>query len=87
MSRKRMTTQSFLFLALSPLVIFDSDYALILCPLCKSNTLWNILMILGSNEEQDQETCHKNDTVGFFFYFWSYLSLCLNLISCLCAVT
>ena len=45
---KRMTTLPFLLLALSPLVIFDSDYAYILCPLWKSNTLWNILMILGS---------------------------------------
>ena len=58
MSHKRMTTLPFLFSALSPFVIFDSDYALILCPLCKLNTLWNILMILGSNEEQDQRTCH-----------------------------
>ena len=48
----------FLLLALSPFIIFDSDYALVLCLLCKSNTLWNILMILGSNEEQDQMTCH-----------------------------
>ena len=28
------------------------------CLLCKSKTLWNILMILGSNEGQDQTTCH-----------------------------
>ena len=53
-----MTTLPFLLLALSTFVIFDSDYALISCPLCKSKTLWNILMILGSNEEQDQTTCH-----------------------------
>ena len=33
---KRMTTLPFLLLALSP---FDSDYALISCPLCKSNKL------------------------------------------------
>ena len=56
MSHIRMTTLPFLFLllALSPFVIFESDYILILCPLpvCKLNTLWNILMILGSNEEQ-----------------------------------
>ena len=52
----RMTAA--LLLLLSPFVIFDTDYALIKCPLCKSNTLWNILMILGRNEEQDQMTCH-----------------------------
>ena len=53
----RMTTLPSLLLLLSPFVIFDTDYALIKCPLFKSNTLWNILMILGSNEEPDQ-TCH-----------------------------
>ena len=41
--RTRMTTLPFLLLALSPFVIFDSDYALISCQLCKWNTLWNIL--------------------------------------------
>ena len=46
----RMTSLSFLLLALSPFVIFDSDCALISCPLCKSNTLWNILTILDNNE-------------------------------------
>ena len=49
MSYTRMTILPFLLLVLSPFVIFDSDYALILCPLCKSNTLWNIFMILGRN--------------------------------------
>ena len=29
------------------------DYALISCLLCKSNTLWNIFMILSRNVEQD----------------------------------
>ena len=58
MLHERMTNLPFLLLALSPFVIFDSDYALISCPLCKSNTLWNILMILGSNEEQDQTIFH-----------------------------
>ena len=58
MSRNRMTTLPFLLLAFFPFVIFDSDYALISCPLCKSNILWNILMILGSNEKRDQTTCH-----------------------------
>ena len=50
----RMTTVPFLLLALSTFVIFDSDYAL----RSKSNTLQNILMILGRNAEQD-ETTHK----------------------------
>ena len=47
MSSMRMITLPFLLLTLSPFVIFDSDYALILCVLCMSNTLWNIFMILG----------------------------------------
>ena len=50
---QKKTTLAFLLLVLSPFVIFDSDYALILCLLCKSNTLWNIFMILGRNVEQD----------------------------------
>ena len=45
----RMTTLAFLLLMLSPFDIFDRDYALISCPLCKSNILWNILIILGRN--------------------------------------
>ena len=49
------------FLALSPFVMSDSDYPLILCPLCKSKTLWNIFMILGGNVEQDQTTCHVQE--------------------------
>ena len=57
MSHTKMTTRPFLLLALSPFVIFDSDYPLILCLLCKLKTLWNIFMILGRNEEQDQTTC------------------------------
>ena len=66
MSGKRMTSLPFLLLALSPFVIFDSNYVLISCPLCKSNTLWNILVILGSNEEQDQRhVTYKNDNFGF----------------------
>ena len=53
MSCTRKTTLPFLLLAFSPFVIFDSDYALISCPLYKSNTLENIFMILGRNVEQD----------------------------------
>ena len=62
----RMTTLSFLLLALSPFVIFDTDYALTLCPLCKSNTLWNIFIILCRNVEQDKMTwCTKMTTLAF----------------------
>ena len=56
-----ITTLPFLLFALSPIVIFDSDCALILCPFCKSNTLWNIFMILGRNVEQDKMTCHVQE--------------------------
>ena len=61
MSRTRMTTLPFLLLALSPFAIFDSDYPLILCSVCKSKTLWNIFMILGGNIEQYQMTCHVQE--------------------------
>ena len=63
-SHTRMISLPFLLLALSPFVIFDSDYALISSPLCKSNTLWNIFMILGRNVEQNEMTCpYKNDNL------------------------
>ena len=58
MLHTRMITLPFLILAFSPFVLFDSDYALIFCPLYKSTTLWNTFMILGRNEEQDETTCH-----------------------------
>ena len=51
MLHTRMTTLPFLLLVLSPFVMSDSDYPLILCPLCKSKTLWNIFMIFGGNVE------------------------------------
>ena len=53
----RMTTPPSLLLVLSPFVIFDNDYALSLCPLCNSNTLQNILMVLSGNVEQDLTIC------------------------------
>ena len=56
-----MTTLPFILLPLSPFVVFDSDCVLILCPLCKSNTLWNILMILGINVEEDKTTCQVQE--------------------------
>ena len=61
MLRTRMTTLPFLLLVLSPFVIFDRDYLLILYLLCKSKTLWNIFMILGRNVEQDQMTCRVQE--------------------------
>ena len=61
-----MTTLLFLLLVLSPFVIFDSDYPLILCPLCKSKVLWNIIMILGRNEELNQNmSCTRMTTLAF----------------------
>ena len=69
MSGKRMTALPFLLLVLSPFVLFDSDYAMISCPLCKSNTLWDIFMILGRNIEQDKTTRpHKIDNLGFLTF-------------------
>ena len=61
MSRTKMTTLAFFLLALSPFVIFDSDYELIRCQLCELNTLWNILMLLGRDVEQDKTTCHVQE--------------------------
>ena len=51
----------FLTFVVTPFVIFDSDYALISCPLCKSNTLKNICMKLGRNVEHDKTTCHLQE--------------------------
>ena len=53
----RMTALPFLLLALLPFVVFDSDYILVSCPLCKPNTLWNIFRILDGNVEQDERMC------------------------------
>ena len=61
MSRTRMTILPFLILASSPFVIFDSDYILMLCLLCKSKTFCNIFMTLGRNVEQVQMTCHVQE--------------------------
>ena len=69
MSRTRMTSLPFLLLALSPFVKFDCDYALISCPHCKSNILWNILKILGSNVEQDETSVtYNDDNFGFLTF-------------------
>ena len=69
-----MITLSY-FWVLSPFVIFDCDYALILCPLFKSNTLWNIFMVLSRNVEQDEMTfLYKNENSGFLTF--GGISLC-----------
>ena len=66
MSHTRITTPPFLLLALFPFVRFDSDYALISCPLYKLNTLWNIFMILGRNVEQDEIMYHIQELLLTF---------------------
>ena len=48
MSHTRMTTLAFLLLELSPLLVFEFDF---LSLLCSTNTLWNILMMLGTKVE------------------------------------
>ena len=54
MSHTRLTTLAlFLLLELSPLLVFEF-YLLSL--LCNTNTLRNILMMLGTNVEQDEMT-------------------------------
>ena len=73
MSCTRMTTLPFLILALFPIVIFESDYALISCPLCKSKTLWNILILLGRNVAEDETTCRVQEGQLWLSNFWNYL--------------
>ena len=78
----RMTTLSSLVLGLSPFVIFDSNYALILCPLCKLDTLWNIFMILSRNLEQPGQD--DMTTLAFLLLKLSPFVLFLKLIQCPC---
>ena len=80
LSHTRMTTLPFLLLALSPFVIFGSDYAVILCPLCMSITPWNIFMILSRNVEQDKTTCRVQEWQLWLCNLWSYLPLFCFLI-------
>ena len=49
MSCLRMTILVLLLLELSPFILFEIDFVL----LCNWNTLWNVLMVLGRNVEQD----------------------------------
>ena len=57
MLRTKMTTLPLILRGYLSFVKFDRDCALIFCQLCKSNALWNILIILGRNLEQDYMTC------------------------------
>ena len=60
--------------------MFEFDF---LSRLCNTNTLWNILMMLGTNVEQDEMTCCIFDNCGgiggghllFFFFFCFFLFL------------
>ena len=53
-------------------------------PLCNLNILWNILIILGRNVEQDQKMCRIQEWQLCLSYFWSYHPLLyLKKISCL----
>ena len=45
---------SCLLLELSPLLVFEFDFMSLLC---NTNTLLNILMMLGTTVEQDEMTC------------------------------
>ena len=74
MMRTRMTTLPFLLLPLSPFVIFDSDYALISCPLCNSNTLWNISMVLDRTG-RDYVLCTRMTTLPFLLLALSHFAI------------
>ena len=55
MSHTIITTLTFfLLLELSPLLVIEFDF---LSLLCNTNALQNILMMLGTNVEQDEITC------------------------------
>ena len=62
------------FFELSPFVLC---FKLILCPLCYSNILHNMLMILSRKVEQDETTCHLQEWQlwrgfgGHLFFFFS----------------
>ena len=79
MLHTRLTTLALLLLELSPFVLFEKDS----CPLFNLNTLWNILMVLCRNVEQDQTMCRIQEWQLCLSYFWHYLPLLyLTVISC-----
>ena len=57
------------------ILVFDSGYALILCPLCKLNTLWNIFMILGREYRTGQADVSNTKMTALAFLLLSYLPL------------
>ena len=50
----KIDNSAFLLLEFS-LIVFEFDF--VTCPLCNSNTLWIILILLSRNAEQDKKTC------------------------------
>ena len=44
---------------------------LLVMQLCNLNALWNVLMILSRNVDQDEMTCHIQDWQLWLSYFWS----------------
>ena len=70
----RMTTLAFLLWIYLPFFCLN----LISGPLCNSNTLRNILMILGRNVEQDETCSLQNDNsagVGGHLFFLLFFFL------------
>ena len=57
MSHTRMTTLAFFFYFWSYVPILCLNLISCLELLCNTNTLGNILMILGTNVDQDEMTC------------------------------
>ena len=51
---QELQLQLFLLFELFPLLVFEFDF---LSLLCNTNTLRNILMMLGTNVEQDEMMC------------------------------
>ena len=45
------------------------------CPLCNSNTLWKILIVLSRNVEKDDTMCHVQEWQICRSYFWRYSPL------------
>ena len=82
MSHTSMTTLAFfLLLDLSPLLVFEFDF---LSLLCNTNTIRNILMMIGTNVEQDEMMCCVQEwqlwrdwgdicfLLLFFFFFFVF---------------
>ena len=66
MPHTRITTSAFLLFELSPLLVFEFDF---LSLLCNTNTLRNILMMLGNNVEQGEMTCCVQGDNFFLIFF------------------